>query len=137
MNFLFYGIKYVLYSWRVESDIRLVQPNTTLWFGTGCKASGQRLEDTSFEWIFWVTKLCFVTWKVYSKSVVTLLDLAEEGRSGMFLFDCCPADWPMSKTVRGCYSYVPKSYRYFVGIWIMDLDPKEIDPNPNQKILNT
>ena len=48
-------------------------------------------------------RIMFVTWKVYSQPVVTLSDLAEEGRSGMFLFDCCPADCPMSKTVRGCY----------------------------------
>ncbi|KAF3539176.1 hypothetical protein F2Q69_00022133 [Brassica cretica] len=37
-------------------------------------------------------KIMFVTWKVYSQPVVTLSDLAEEGSSGMFLFDCCPAD---------------------------------------------
>ncbi|KAF3561304.1 hypothetical protein DY000_02017258 [Brassica cretica] len=49
----------------------------------GCKASGQRLEDTSFEWKLWVTELCFVTWNVYSQPVVTLPDLAEEGRSGI------------------------------------------------------
>ncbi|KAF3544848.1 hypothetical protein DY000_02007617 [Brassica cretica] len=62
---------------------KLVQPNTTLLLGTGCKASDRRLEETSFEWIFWVTELCFVTWKVFSKPVVTLPDLAEEGRSGI------------------------------------------------------
>ena len=93
-----YEIKYILYSWCIESDIRLVQ-----WYGTGCKASGRILEETGFEWIFRVTELCFVIWKVYSQSVVTPLDLAEEGRSGMFLFDCCPTGWPMSKMVRGCY----------------------------------
>ena len=42
-----------------------------------------------------------MTWKVYSQPVVTFPDLAEEGRSGMFLFDCCPIGWLMSKTVRG------------------------------------
>jgi len=33
-------------------------------------------------------RIMYVTWKVYSQSVVTFSDLAEEGRSGMFLFDC-------------------------------------------------
>ncbi|KAF3502475.1 hypothetical protein F2Q69_00040868 [Brassica cretica] len=48
----------------------------------GLQSLRPKIRGNEFEWIFRVTELCFVTWKVYSKPVVTLPDLAEEELRG-------------------------------------------------------
>ncbi|KAF2542664.1 hypothetical protein F2Q68_00031169 [Brassica cretica] len=107
----------------------LVQPNTTLSFGTRCKASGRRLEETSFEWILWVTELCVVTWNVYSQPVVTLPDLAEEGnQQSSVLISILNRKFP----VRGLK--MARRGRSEGGQdWMMDIPPEENFP-PNRTV---